>query len=79
MNRTERKQNESIIIVNGTDTVGLIDKGSEISTHSKQCSSILFIISRRNICQVTTDKVCKWKSYRGVVGLTIGVPALKGC
>ena len=36
MNRLIGKRNESILIVNGVETTGLIDTGSEISTVSEE-------------------------------------------
>ena len=80
MNRIVGKRNESKIIVNGIETVGLIDTGSEISTIGEQFWNSLHPKPEIHVVEELEIKCADGNTlpYRGVVELTIGVPALKG-
>ena len=80
MNRIVGTRNESKIIVNGIETVGLIDTGSEISTIGEQFWNSLHPKPEIHVVEELEIKCADGNTlpYRGVVELTIGVPALKG-
>ena len=80
MNRLIGKRNESILIANGVETTGLIDTGSEISTVSEEFWTSLDPKPEIHVVEELEIKCADGSTlpYRGVVEITLGIPALKG-
>ena len=80
MNRIVEKRNESKIIVNGIETDGLIDTGSDISTLGEQFWNSLHSKPEIHVVEELEIKCIDGNTLpnRGAVELTIGVQALKG-